>query len=446
MRKLAYLFPTFPVFHQTFVLWEVLGLRRNGVDPLLFSLRPAAARQQPEGEAIKADVTYLPNLFSSEVWRANWKILRSNPLLYFQLYTAVVAAWRTGAVPPKQPDSAMMPVALYDRLRGWYNRQPLLYLLKSLRLVPTAVELAERLQAAGVEHLHVHWATYPATVAFVINRLTSLPFSVSAHAYDIYMVSRMLPAKIDAAKFFLTCAKTNANYLSRLAGERLGSKVQVSYHGVDLRRFAPRVVTDRSDGVLKIVSCGQLERYKGFHTLIEACARVRAQGIDLECRIVGEGPRRAQLTEQIESLGLNGIVHLLGARPHAELVELLRQADIFVLASELAGKAGRRDVIANVIVEAMAVGLPAVATAIPGAEELVESGTTGYLVPANVVEPVVDAVLKLAKDPDERLRLGAAARQRVERDFDSNKNVVELAALFTAATGTAIGSNPPTVR
>ncbi len=430
MGKLAYLFPTFPVFHQTFVLWEVLGLRRNGVEPLLFSLWRPETSQQPEGQAIQSDVTYLPPLTDAVVWRANWKALRTNPGRYFRLYIDVVRAWQTGTAAPEQTTKSDLHVRFKDRLRGWYNRQPFLYLVKSLRLVPSAVDLAERLQAADVRHLHVHWATYPATVAFVIHRLTGLPFSVSAHAYDIYMVSRMLPAKIDAAEFFLTCARTNANYLRRLAGDRLGDKVRVSYHGVDLRRFVPRVDESRT-GRLKIVSCGQLERYKGFHTLVSACAQARQQGVDLECRIVGEGSHRAQLTAQIDALGLKGIVHLIGALPHAELVELLRQADLFVLASELAGKSGRRDVIANVIVEAMAVGLPPIATAIPGAEELVDDDLTGVLVPPNSVDAVASAIVRLANDPEERTRLGNAARRRIEQDFDSNKNVLELADLFS---------------
>jgi glycosyltransferase involved in cell wall biosynthesis len=350
----------------------------------------------------------------------------------------VVKAWRTGASIPLRPVGwEEVRITPYERLRGWFNGHPLLYLIKSIALVPVAVYLARRLTDDGITHLHVHWASYPATVAYVVHLISGLPFSISAHAYDIYLVARMLPAKIDASRFLVTCARTNANFLRRLANTELphavDDKIIVSYHGVDVTRFEPADPGRPFSGPLKIVSCGILERYKGMHTLIEACARLRGEGIALECKIVGEGPRRGQLQAQIEKLGLTETVQLLGRRPHREVADLLHSADVFALASELGGR--RRDVIANVIVEAMAAGLPVVASAIPGADELVEDGVSGYLVRPNRVEAVADGLRKLAHDPAARRRLGQAARRRVLQDFDSNKNVKQLAALLARAAG-----------
>jgi len=439
-RRLAFLFPAFPVFHQTFVLWEVLGLRRNGVHPKIYSLRAGTPKQQPEGEAIRHEVTYLPGPGSAAVLAAAGRLLLSRPAKFFGAFLAVYRAWQTGPMAPPIPGWESRPLTVSDRLRGWYNRQPVLYLLKSLLLVPQAIELAERLQRDGIEHLHVHWATYPATVALVVRAVTGMPFSISAHAYDIYMISRMLPAKLEAADFLVTCAKTNAEYLRQLAGPVLGSKVLVSYHGVNVDRFAPKDSTETHGDTILVVSCGQLERYKGMHLLVDACAQLRREGIPVECRIVGEGPRRVQLQEQIRSLGLQEHFHLLGARPHAEVADLFARADIFALASELGGKSGRRDVIANVVVEAMAAGLPVVASAIPGAEELVRDGETGYLVRPNRADDVADALRRLAQNPSERRRLGLAARERVLVDFDNSKNVKFLADLLSRTVG---GGEPP---
>jgi glycosyltransferase involved in cell wall biosynthesis len=325
-------------------------------------------------------------------------------------------------------------VTSYDRARGWFNRQPHLYLLKSLLLVPRAVDLAERLAAEGITHLHAHWATYPATVAYVVHLISDLPFSMSAHAYDIYMIPRMLPAKIRAARFVVTCAKANAAFLRQLPGPEVADKVLVNYHGVDVTRFAPPADAKPTNGRLTIVSCGQLERYKGMHILIAACAELHQHGTALECWIVGEGPKKTELQHQIERLGLCGHVHLSGARPHGEVAELLRKADVFALASELGGKSGRRDVIANVIVEAMATGLPVVASRIPGVEELVDDGVTGYLVQPNRADQLAAAIRRLADRPDERRRLGQAARRRILQDFDSSKNVRLLAQLLIAGS------------
>jgi colanic acid/amylovoran biosynthesis glycosyltransferase len=444
MGQIAYLFPVFPVFHQTFVLWEVLGLRRSGMSPKLYSLRRPRSRQQPEAQRIAEEVTYLPRLLSWPVLRANARRAHADPRGYGRLYRQVWKAWRTGARPVADGQRGRGPrVSLYNRWRGWFNSQPILYLLKSWLLVPTAVDLADRLRADGVSHLHVHWASYPATVAYVVHLISGLPFSISAHAYDIYMVPRMLPAKMQAARFLVTCAKTNASFLTRLAGPELGRKVIVSYHGVDVARFAPAADGDhasRQGGSLTIVSCGQLERYKGMHLLVEACARMARRGVAFECWIVGEGPERVRLQGQIERLGLSRRVHLTGSQSHAEVAALFRRADVFALASELAGRSGRRDVIANVIVEAMAAALPVVVSHIPGVEELVDDRETGYLVRPNDVDQLVDVIVRLAESPEERLRVGQAARRRVLRDFDNRKNVGGLARVLQAANeGPALG-------
>jgi colanic acid/amylovoran biosynthesis glycosyltransferase len=428
--KLAYLFPTFPVFHQTFVLWEVLGLRCNGVSPKIYSLRRPKGKQQPEGSIIMGEVTYLPPVWSRPVREANWRLLRASVRAYLQLYARVWNAWRTGAAVTHDVSWAKGTASLYDRLRGWFNTQPLLYLLKSWLLVPTAVYLARELSAEGITHLHVHWASYPGTVAYVVQLISGMPFSISAHAYDIYMVPRLLPAKLRAARFVVTCANTNANFLRRLAGADADGKIIVSYHGVDVSRFASAPRETKVGGPLRIISCGQLEQYKGMHLLIEACAALHRAGTAFVCWIVGEGPQRKQLQRQITDRGLTRNVHLLGAHPHLEVAELYRKADVFVLASELAGKYGRRDVIANVIVEAMAAGLPVIVSRVPGVEEVVEDDVTGCLVPPNQAGELARALKYLAEQPEVRVRCGRAARERVQRDFDSSKNVRFLADLF----------------
>ena len=433
--RLAYLFPAFPVFHQTFVLWEVLGLIRNGVHPLIFSLRPGPETQQNEALAIRDEVVVLPGPFSGAVLAAGLRALVRSPVRFLGLFVAVARAWRTGGdVRRDQTGWQSRTLKLRDRLRGWYNRHPLLYLLKSWALVPQAVELSGRLEQAGVTHLHVHWATYPTTVAFVIHRYSGLPFSVSAHAYDIYMISRMLPAKIAAARHFFTCAHANAAHLRRLAPAGHQDKIIVSYHGVDVERFRPPA-TKAPHERLRIVSCGQLERYKGMHLLVDACAALHRDGVPVECWIVGEGPYRGHLEAQIARHAMGDFVHLTGAQPHAEVARLLRESDVFALASELGGKSGRRDVIANVIVEAMAAGLPAIASRIPGAEELVEDGVNGFLVRPNHADDVAVALRRLAADPAERARIGAAAREKVLRDFDNRKNVRMMAEMLAEAAG-----------
>ncbi len=429
---LAYLFPAFPVFHQTFVLWEVMGLRRNGVPVKVFALRrPSTHQQQPEARELAAEVSYLPAVFSRAVLRANWRFLRTGPGRYARIFVEVFRAWRTGRMPPAREalGQDIRPVTLYDRIRGWFNTQPVLYLLKSFWLVPGAVYLADEIKVQSIRHLHAHWATYPATVAYIVHLISGLPFSFTAHAYDIYMVQRMLPAKLRAARFVVTCAKSNAAFLRGLASVDMNEKLVVSYHGVDINRFTPPG-EGRSNGCFTIMSCGQLEQYKGMHLLIDACGQLFQKGVKLKCWIIGEGPQRRHLQQQIERLELGSSVQLLGSRAHAEVAQMMGQVDVFALASEFNGRFGRRDVIANVIVEAMAAGLPVVASHLPGVEELVEHGTTGLLVRPNGVAELAEALAALERSPEDRARYGQAARRRVVRDFDNKQNVRHLARLF----------------
>lgn len=439
MTKLAYLFPAFPVFHQTFVLWEVIGLRRNGVNPKLYSLYRPTGRQQPEADEVAPHVTYLPPMWSLRVLRANLRLMRAGLRRYWGLYRAILDAWQTGAVTVAQgPGAIKQRIAWRHRLRGWFHTNRYAYLLKSWWVIPSGVFLAEDLDRAGITHLHVHWASYPATVAYVVHCVSGLPFSISAHAYDIYMVPRMLPTKVRAARFVVTCAQANAAFLKQLTGAGVGDKIIVSYHGVDLNRFSPASDAANATEMLTIVSCGQLLRYKGMHWLVDACAQLRDRGIATQCFIIGDGPQRESLERQITQYGLNANVHLMGALSQAEVAAVYRKADLFVLASELAGKWGRRDVIANVIVEAMAVGLPVVASSIPGVAELIEHGVSGYLFPPNDLNGLVAAMLKLAASPDLRRQYGQAARRRVLRDFDNTKNVRALADLLRAPSGIEI--------
>lgn len=434
--RIAYLFPAFPVFHQTFVLWEVLGLRAAGLAPKIYSLRGPSARQQPEGERLIPEVTYLPPLVSIAVLRSNGRRLARGPAAYAALYREVVRAWRTGAARPQPAAGGGSPVSRLNRLRGWWNMHPVPYLLRSLLLVPVAAHLAEELEREGIAHVHAHWATYPATVALLVKRISGIPFSLSAHAYDIYMVQRMLPAKIREASLVFTCARANADFLRTLAPEA-GGKIVVSYHGVDVTRFSPAPQRPPSGDALRIVSCGQLERYKGMHVLVDACARLARENVPLRCHIVGDGPERAALERQIDAAGLRERVELAGPLPQERLAESLRAADVFVLASELAGRySRRRDVIANAIVEAMAVGLPVVASRLPGVEELVEDGRTGLLVTSNRADELARALRRLADDPALREALGANARERVLRDFDAARNVRRIAeSLQSLAAG-----------
>jgi glycosyltransferase involved in cell wall biosynthesis len=436
--SIAFLFPAFPVLHQTFVLWEVLALRDSGVPIALYSLkRPSTATQQPEGAALMREVTYLPGALAPAVWRANWAALRRAPGRYAGACARVVRAWwrdrAVGAAWQGRPAGRARPEQQFtwrERLGGRFNRSPLAYLLKSLWLVPVAVYLGQELRRAGIRHVHAHWASYPATVALVLHWLFDVTFSFTAHAYDLYLVPRLLPVKVREAAFVVTCARVNATYLTQLGGPAVAPRIVVNYHGVDRDRFQPRPNAVPGDPPC-IVSCGRLEPYKGHHVLLRACAQLARP---VRCCIVGEGPQRARLAALADELGLGGRVEFPGAVPQTRLVELYAEADVFVLASVVSDRSGKRDVIPNVLVEAMAMGLAVVGTHVSGVSELIADGVNGRLVPPNDPLRLAAVIGELLADPAQRARLGAAAVQTVAERFDRRRNIAALVALFQGLT------------
>jgi glycosyltransferase involved in cell wall biosynthesis len=429
---IAFLFPAFPNLHQTFVLWEVLALRQRGVAIALYSIkRPLTETQQPEGEALQREVRYLPPTLAPAVIAANLAMLWRSPGRYLGAVFGLVRGWwqdrGAGREWKQKRSSADAPErqrTLLERAQGRFNRSPLLYLLKSLWLLPRAVYLGRDLQRRGITRLHAHWASYSATMALVVHWLFDMPFSFTAHAYDIYVVPRLLGVKVREAAFAVTCARVNAEFLAALAGPS-APRVTVNYHGVGFERFRP--VVPQPHDVPCIVTCGRLEPYKGHHILLRACA---ALGRPVRCIVVGEGPQRRRLEQLAAVLGIADRVEFTGPVPQSRLAEIYARADLFVLASAIIEMSGKRDVIPNVLVEAMAMQLPVVSTNVSGIGELITDGVSGRLVPPNDPRALAAVIDELLADEPQRRRLAQAGLERVRSAFDREVNIEELAALF----------------
>lgn len=432
-KRVAFVFPAFPVLHQTFVLWEVMALRRLGVPIALYSLkRPSTQTQQPEAAALAREVCYLPTI-STRVVRANLRALVRYPRRYVGAFVHLARQWwtdrhvknlwRDRSAPP---DPAERLLTRRERLEAFFNTNPLMYLLRSWLLVPVAVYLGGELRAAGIGHIHAHWASYPTTVALVIRWIFGIPFSFTAHAYDIYLVPQLLPVKVRSAEFVVTCARVNAAYLEQLAGAGAAERIHVNYHGVDLTRFAP----DRrraADGIPRIVTCGRLQIYKGHHVLLRACAALTQP---VRCIVIGEGPQRANLEALARALGIADRVEFTGPLPQDEVARHYGEATLFVLASIVVTSYGKRDVIPNVLAEAMAMQLPVVATAISGIGELVSDGHSGRLVTPGDPDALARVLDELLGDEPQRQRLALGGYQKVAAEFDRRANIQALARLF----------------
>ncbi len=392
MPGLAYLFERFPSFTQTFCYREVAELRRQGVEPAVFSVRqPKDEPPQDWDLAIGAAVTYLP---CDEA-----------------LVKEVDRALRKGQLPEK----------VAQEIRDWGRQSDFLRLYQ-------AAWLGSRLQALEVSRLHAHFAGLAARTAWWVERFFGIPFSFTAHANDIFAPKPFaisLGKLLAAARAIVTVSDFGVAYLREKFPDD-AAKIHRVYNGIDLARFERATFADEPPA---IISVGRLIEKKGFADLIEACRLLAAQGTAFRAEIIGEGPLQAELQTQIAAAGLTKSVVLTGPLPQPVVIRRLAQSAVFALPC-VTESGGGMDNLPTVVMEAMAAGLPVVSTALAGVPEMVGEGVTGFLVPERDPGALAGALHYLLTERPLARSLGEAGRARAEARFAIAQCVHELRALL----------------
>lgn len=406
--RVSYIIGTYPILTETFIDREINLLLNRGVDLEVVSIRRPRRLLSPSQRAFSKRVRYLfpvsvPHLIASQLAAAFRR-----PRTYFG-----TLFWLVG-----QAQSGARIATGFHFLTGVY----------------TAWVLRDR---HGV-HLHAHFVDRAATVALVASRLLQTTYSVTAHAQEIYVEPVLLPERIGNATFAVTCTEYNLRYLTELLGADARTPIVRLYHGLDFQPF--RATEERraskADAVF-LLSVAQLWERKGLRYLIEACRLLVDDGFPVHCEIVGEGPLRPALDALIRQLHLADFVILRGALPFPEVVARFQRANAFVLPCIVASD-GDRDGIPNVILEAMASGVPVVSTPVSGIPEVVHHEVTGLLVPEGDSPAIADAVARLLADPALVKRITVNGRSLVLQEFDPERNIGALLDLFShAATGHA---------
>ncbi len=303
-------------------------------------------------------------------------------------------------------------------------------LVRALATVPVAAHHARALERDGIEHVHAHWATYPALAAWVVHRLAQIPYSFTPHAHDIFVDQSLLARLIDDAAFVSTISEYNRAFLRGHGSGR--TPVAIVRYGIDLDAFAYRARRVPESGRVRALCVAGFRDYKGHAVLLDALALGGAALERIELRLVGGGPLEAEIRAQAIRLGLAGRVHFDGTLSEPEVAAQLAAADVFVLPSVVAAS-GDQEGLPNVILEALAAGVPVVGTATAGTPELLREEATCLLAMPDDAASLVAALEHVLGDPAAAARRAAAGRRLVERDYAIDRAGAEMVALLRGA-------------
>jgi len=399
----AFVLKGYPRLSETFIAQEIRALEERGLDIRIVSLRrPTDPATHPIHREIRAPVLYLPEYLYQEPLRLlrGWQAARRLPG-----YRVARRLW-------------------WRDLRR--DRTP-----NRIRRFGQALVLAAEAPATVVR-LHAHFMHTPGSVARYAAAMRGLPFSFSAHAKDIWTIPPWEKReKLAAADWAVTCT---AGHRDHLAGLATPGKVTLSYHGLDLERFPPRAgerpVKDGSDPYhpVVILSVGRAVEKKGYDILLQALARIPAT-VHWRFIHVGGGALSAALRGLARDLHVADHIDFRGALAQEDVLQLYRDADLFVLASRVA-RSGDRDGLPNVLMEAQSQGLACIASDTAAIPELIDDRETGRLVPPERPQALTDALVELIGDPALRAQIGAAGERRVRTQFGTGPGLAVLAERF----------------
>jgi len=402
---ILYVGGTLPARSETFVYREVLALRDLGVDVRVATVHPP--QRDLGDDRVDALADEVIEIYGPGPWK-----LMADALLEWVAHPV-----RTMAV---------TALGMRDAVFGFgvsLRRRP-----KVLWQCVAGLALARRARGLDIEHIHVHMAHVPTTIAMYCARQLGVSFSFTGHAVDLFRECTLLKAKLRRASFTASISEWHQAFYRDLAAMEEG-RLPIVRCGVDVDTFAP-VAKTRGDGVLRMLAVGRLVEKKGFDVLIRAVAALGENALPVECTLVGDGREREGLESLVHALEIEDRVRLIGEKENGEVRRLMRVSDLFVLPCRI-DPSGDRDGIPVVLMEAMACGVCAISGDLPAIRELITDRQSGLLVDRGSVEALAAAVRELIGDPELRRRLAEAGRQRVIEEFSLGVNVQRLLAAFS---------------
>ena len=396
--RMLYLISKYPAVSHTFILREVVALRQRGIEIEVASINAAPSRNQlTPVEQSEADTTFFVKGVGvlGALKSALWLAFRRPLGLFRGLIFAI-------------------------GLGGTDIRRTLMCFFYYIE----AVILARWMMERSSNHLHVHFATQAATVALILTRIVPITLSLTVHGPDEFFDVRSfyLAEKIATAEFVACISFFAQSQLMKLAPGRYWHKFEVARLGVDCSHFTPRQFRALPD-CFELLCVGRLVPAKGQRVLIHAIKILVEDGRKLRLSFVGEGPDRVELERMVRDNSLSAYIRFEGAINQDRIQDYYAATDIFALASFAEG-------IPVVLMEAMAMEIPCVATSINGIPELIRDGIDGLLVAPSDVAGMARTLARLMDDPLLRESLGKAGRLRVQNEYEIAKSADRLADVF----------------
>jgi colanic acid/amylovoran biosynthesis glycosyltransferase len=391
--RLAYMTGQYPRVTDTFIQREVSALRELGYHVHTFSVRRPAVAEASGVELLDSQgaTTYL--LPPRGVVGAHVAQFLSSPRRYISALTVAYKFCPPGI------KGGLLQVAYFAE----------------------AAVLARLMSRHSLSHLHNHFADSSCSVAALAAEMGGFTFSFTIHGPAEFFESNLwwIGEKVRRAVFVNCVSYFCRSQTMMLSEPGCWEKIRVVHCGVDVRLFETKQHGGQAHRLLFV---GRLVPAKGVQFLLETITEIDGAILD----IAGDGPQRKFLETKAASLGIANRVRFLGYQSQGQVRELLRHADVFVMASFAEG-------LPVVLMEAMAAGLPVVATRIAGIPELVDDGQNGFLVPPGDPAVAAAAVRKLLEDAELRNRFAIAGRAKVEREFNLDMEAGWLARILTSA-------------
>lgn len=400
----AYLAPEIPALSATFVYEEILGLERLGVKVIPFSVhKPANPAHGQSTLAQRVTILYGQGAAASVI-----KSCLLLPLFGSKALRALCAL------------ASDIRASGLGRKDSWKLGFQFL----------AGVRLARALQTSGCTHLHIHFAHVPTQIGMYASLLSGIPFTVTAHANDIFERGSLLQRKAARAKRFLTISEHNVRYLMTqgIPVEQLA----VVRCGVSLAPDASAKKTAAGSGsTVRIGSLGRMVEKKGFDVLIKAVAALKERGVAVQLSLAGDGPLRAELEALVQEVGIADATVFEGSMPHSAVGPWMKGLDIFVLACK-PDRAGDMDGIPVVLMEAMSQSISVVSTRLSGIPELILHTETGLLAEPGDAKDMADQLECLIREPAAKAEMAAKAFDYVKGEFSQAVNLDRLLAYFTS--------------